>query len=153
MKFSTWKLWDNRNEHQLTQYPGIYAISISDAHLEGESFDISDDVVYFGMSNSVQGIKGRLEQFNNSLRDKRGGKHGGCERVRYDFPDGEQLAKRLFVSVLPFLCNTKEPSSNDLKRMGEVVKAEYDAFAWYFEAYGHLPKYNDKRLRPPKQKS
>ncbi|MEH6542753.1 MAG: hypothetical protein V7721_02320 [Porticoccaceae bacterium] len=153
MQFSKWKLWDNRAEHLSINYPGIYALSINDGNIEGQDFQLTSNICYFGMTNSKQGLKGRLGQFNNTLRDKKGGGHGGAERFRYDYKSGESLALRLFVSVWPFPCNTKEPTPDDYRQMGQVTKAEYDAFALYLEEFGNLPKYNDHKASPKHKKS
>ena len=70
LKFSSWAKWDNRI-FQLNnlQHPGIYALRISKCNIEAEAqpFDWVKDIVYFGMTNSVAGLKGRLSQFNNTL--------------------------------------------------------------------------------------
>jgi hypothetical protein len=41
--------------------PGIHAISISDAALAGKPFDWTPEIVYFGMTNSLSGLAGRLK--------------------------------------------------------------------------------------------
>lgn len=149
LQFSRWARWDNR-VLQLNglQYPGIYALLISKRNLGGQPFDWLKDIVYFGMTNSVAGLKGRLSQFNNTLRDKSGGGHGGADRFRYDYRDGEELANRLYVSVCPFECQVRDVTPESLLVLGQVAMAEYVAFAEYVKRFGTLPKYNNKKVSP-----
>lgn len=149
LKFSHWAKWDNRVSRlaDSLQCPGIYALRISNTNIEGQRFDWVKDIVYFGMTISVAGLKGRLNQFNNSLRDKKGGGHGGAERFRFKYKDGEKLAKILYVAVCPFKLY-KRNTYEYLLEHGEVVKAEYVALAEYFKRFKGLPKYNDKKASP-----
>lgn len=157
MKFSKWAKWDEREIvlKDLLKYRGIYAIAKSDKNMTGE-FNWEKGIVYFGMTNSTAGLAGRLKQFNNTLRKKRGGGHGGAARfIRKDASEKarEILAKKLFVSVSPFFSSKpgqKPESPRDLKLMGRVAKAEYDALASYLERHGALPEFNDKERSPKK---
>lgn len=149
INFSPWAKWDNRLTHlKNLQHPGIYSLAICGSNLEGLPFEWIEDISYFGMTNSVAGLKGRLSQFNNSLRDKSGGGHGGAERFRFDYPDGEKLAPNLYVAVCPFECKAREISPENLLVLGQVAMAEYIAFAGYVRLFGRLPKYNDKKAAP-----
>lgn len=153
MKFSHWEKFDLRQKI-LNRWPGIYSIAISENDISGTDFDYIKDIVYFGMTNSKTGLKGRLEQFNNTLRRKKGPGHGGAARFLYDClqhsEDGDSLAKRLYVAVCTFECDVTSIARKDLEKMGAVACAEYLAFAQYAEIYGHLPKYNDKKNSPKK---
>lgn len=157
LQFSKWALWDERESElsQLLSTPGIYALSISpNKSLSGEEFSLIEEIAYFGMTNSKAGLKGRLGQFNNSLRDKKGGGHGGAERFRRDYEDGDALAKILYVAVMSFECKvTQNPSPEDFLVMGDVAKAEYVAFARYLKEFQTLPKYNDKKASPKRKPS
>ncbi len=152
MKFSKWEKFDNREYLENIKYPGIYAIAISKDDISGIQFEYIKEIVYFGMTNSRSGLKGRLNAFNNTLRDKSGPGHGGAERFRYDYENGENLARKLYVAVCPFPCTVTSILRKDLETMGEVVRAEYLAFANYAEQYGNLPKYNDKQKSPKRKK-
>ncbi len=156
LKFSRWVLWGERDQlgKDELRKPGIYALAISpNKNLSGEAFFLIKEISYFGMTNSKAGLKGRLEQFDNSLRDKKGGGHGGAERFRCDYKDGNALAKILYVAVFAFECNTKEPTTEDYLTMGEIAMAEYVAFAKYMEKFQTLPKYNDKKASPKRKPS
>ena len=73
MQFSNWAKWENRDKKLSNlKHPGIYAIIISEANIEDEPFKLIKEICYFGMTNSIAGLKGRLNQFNNSLRDLTG---------------------------------------------------------------------------------
>lgn len=151
MNFSTWCKFDDREKLESINYPGIYALAIFRKNLAGSSFEYRDEIVYFGMSNSKAGLRGRLNAFNNSLRDKKGPGHGGAERFRFDYEDGDSLAKNLYVAVCTFECDVSSIKRQDLETMGEVTRAEYVAFANYAELYGALPKYNNKKLAPKRK--
>jgi hypothetical protein len=154
LKFSSWAIWDNRiSQLNNLQYPGIYALRISKRNIEAQPFEWVKDIVYFGMTNSVAGLKGRLSQFNNTLRDKRGGGHGGADRFRYDYKDGESLANLLYVAVCPFEYQGRDVTPENLLVHGQVAMAEYVAFAEYFKRFGELPKYNNKKASPKLSKS
>ena len=170
MKFSKWAKWDEREKaltlkmvgkkplsgKDLLKYRGIYALAISEkTDMTGKDFKWEKDIVYFGMTNSIKGFAGRLKQFDNTLRDRPGAGHGGAARFlsknERKHKKGNALAKKLFVSVCPFLRSEpgqKPKTASDLRVMGLVVKAEYDAWATYLRMYGALPKYNDKELSP-----
>ena len=148
LRFSRWVKWDDRSTLEGLEYPGIYALAISRIALSGQKFSLLKSIKYFGMTNSKAGLKGRLSQFNNTLRDKSGGGHGGADRFRFDYVDGEKLARILYVSVVSFECNSRSGLPCDLLVMGKVAMAEYQAFAKYSAQFKQLPKYNDKQMSP-----
>jgi hypothetical protein len=127
--------------------PGVYAIAIPKRNIAGTSFKWSKEIRYFGFTNAVGGLRGRLNQFNDSLRGKRDN-HGGAQRFRRKYRDGDALARKLYVSICPFNCNVSSNAAKDLRTMGDVVRAEYLAFAKYVEHFGSLPEFNDKKKSP-----
>lgn len=112
--------------------------------MAGTRFRWSKGFAYFGFTNAVGGLRGRLNQFNNTLRDKSGSGHGGAQRFRLKYRDGNPLAKKLYVAVCPFKCDVPTNKPADLRVMGDVVRAEYLAFAKYVTHYGRPPEFNDK---------
>lgn len=144
--FSRWTRWNERDQLQGIQSPGIYAIAISRDDLAESRFSWSEFIVYFGMTNAVAGLKGRLKQFDNTIMGKSG--HGGADRFLTDHPKYRTLTKVLYVAVAPFVCDVTSNSPKDLLTMGEVAKAEYECFAKYAALWGNLPKYNDKKISP-----
>lgn len=146
--FSRWVNFDHRHELKDTQFPGIYAIAISTSDIAGTRFSWTEEIAYFGFTNGVGGLRARLEQFNNTLRDKAGPGHGGAQRFRGKYRNGNALAKKLYVAISPFRCNVSSNKPADLRVMGEVVRAEYVAFAKYVTLFGRLPKFNDKENSP-----
>ncbi len=74
------------------------------------------------MTNSVAGLKGRLKQFDNTIVGQTG--HGGADRFRYEYQNYAELTEKLYVSVVPFICDVKTNNPKDLKVMGEVSKFE-----------------------------
>ena len=151
LHFSSWAHWKERTELAGLQYPGVYALAISDGDLAGAKFSWREDIVYVGMSNAKGGLKSRLKQFDNTIRGKRG--HGGGHRVRFKHPDYSRLVPRLFVSVWPFKCDVNCAHPNDLRKMGAVAMAEYECFARFAEKFGRVPEFNDKKRSPKKRRS
>ncbi|MCP1848394.1 MULTISPECIES: hypothetical protein [unclassified Bradyrhizobium] len=150
MQFSNWVKFNDRDQLKGTSYPGIYAIAISRANITGTRFRWVKNIAYFGFTNAAGGLRGRLNQFNNTLRESRPG-HGGAQRFRRKYPDGDALAKRLYVAVCAFECNVSTNKPADLRVMGDVVRAEYLAFAKYASLYRRLPEFNDKEKSPKQQ--
>ena len=145
-RFSRWKAWQARTELDRLHFPGIYALAISPVSLSDQVFSCTNQIVYFGMTNSVAGLQGRLKQFDNTIHEKTG--HGGADRFRHDYPKPKDLLHQLYVAVLPFECEVSSNTPSDLLTMGKVAMAEYECFARYAELFGHLPKYNDKKKSP-----
>jgi len=145
-RFSNWFKWEKRNNAENIKFPGIYIIAVSTENLEGRQFDWLSDIKYVGMTNSVAGLKGRLKQFDNTIIGKTG--HGGADRFRYEYQNYDDLIEKLYVSVIPFVCDVKSNNPKDLRVMGEVSKFEYDCFAQHVEVHGELPKFNDKTNSP-----
>ena len=150
MSFSNWVSWSKKASLAGIEYPGVYCIAISDSSLDGVEFSWFKDIAYIGMTNSIKGLAGRLRQFERTLHGSSG--HGGADRVRYVHSDFEVLAPRLYVSVQPIHCNSKDPKAIDYRAMGRVAQLEYDCFASYFEAYGRLPPFNDQKNAPKASK-
>lgn len=144
-RFSRWHLWTERGE--LPTCPGVYAIARSSESLGGRVFKFRDEIVYFGMTNAVFGLRGRLQQFDNTISGKRLA-HGGADRVRHGFSSYARLVSKLYVSVACFHC---DPASNlpaDLRKVGSVARFEYLCFAEYVDCFGRLPRFNDKASSP-----
>jgi hypothetical protein len=149
LQFLCWSKWEDRATNLINlNNPGIYALIISKNDINDEPFAWLEEIVYFGMTNSVLGLKGRLSQFDNSLRNKSDSGHGGADRFRFDYHDGNKLAKKLYVAVCPFMCKVSEITPENLIVQGKVAMAEYLAFAEYFQQFGRLPKYNNKKTAP-----
>ena len=126
MRFSNWVKFDKRDElGEKIKHPGVYAIAISTRNIAGTQFRWTKEISYFGFTNAVGGLRGRLNQFNNTLRDKPGPGHGGAERFLRKYPDGNALAKKLYVAVCPFECDVSTNKPAALRVMGDVVRAEY----------------------------
>ena len=97
-KFSDWKKWNERNNIYGGKYPGIYCIAISRSNLNDKKFSWIPQIKYIGMTNSIKGLKGRLDQFNYTIIGKPP-LHGGADRFRFEYQNYETLTKQLFVSV------------------------------------------------------
>ena len=150
VNFSNWIAWAKREDLAGVRSPGIYVLAIADTDIAGESFGWRQEIAYIGMSNSLAGLRGRLQQFDNTIAGKTG--HGGAQRFMHDHPEYDRLASMLWVAVWPFACNVARLAADDLRVMGEVARAEYECLARFKQIYGRLPKYNDKK-NSPKAKS
>ncbi len=145
-QFSKWYKWTDRNDAAGIKSPGIYAIAILARDLSGTPFKWLPEIRYIGMTNSRNGLKGRLKQFDNTIIGKGG--HGGADRAIYKHQNYETLIRELYVSVSSFECDVKTNEPTDLRIMGEVVKFEYDCIARYVELFKVLPEFNNKMLSP-----
>lgn len=143
-KFTKWLSWNSRGDHAGFNYPGIYAIAYSSSDLSNKPFAWRKEVIYVGMTNAVSGLKGRLQQFDNTIAGKRG--HGGADRVRYKHRNYSKLVQKLYVSVSAFKCDPASNRPSDLRTMGDVARFEYQCFAFYVEKFGQLPEFNNKKV-------
>ncbi len=143
--FSNWVKWVDRNKLEGIKYPGIYCIAVSNKLLT--EFDFITELEYIGMTNSIGGLRSRLNQFDTTIRKVRKN-HGGADRFLYQYQNYEVIKDNIYVAIRSFKCNSKKPSPTDLRIMGEVAKCEYDCWASYIEINGNYPKFNDKSNAP-----
>mgnify|MGYP001569243746 CR=1 FL=1 len=146
--FSKWAKWSDRDTLEGIQFPGIYAIALSEADISKKQFSWRKEIIYIGMTNAKGGLKGRLNQFDNTI--KGGDGHGGAHRVRFKHPKYNKLVPQLYVAVCPKECNVASNEPSDLRIMGYVANHEYECFACFAETFGQLPEFNDKKRSPKK---
>ena len=89
-EFFCWKKigrddYSDELKDDIYKHPGNYAIAIdSSGIMEGKEFQFKDEgskIVYFGMTNSREGFRGRLKQFYKTIHDCKGKpQHGGACR-------------------------------------------------------------------------
>jgi len=148
--FSAWQRWSERNRLAGMEFPGVYAIALSEQDISNHEFSWIPEVIYVGMTNAQGGLKSRLRQFENTIG---GGRvHGGAERIRFKYPDHHTLVSRLYVSIHPRECDVQSNRPYDLRIMGEVAQHEYECFATFAERFNRLPEFNDKKKSPKKQR-
>lgn len=123
-------------------------MAISEVDISGEPFSWLASVIYVGMTNARGGLKSRLAQFDRTIQGGAG--HGGGRRVRFKHGDDDALTAELYVAIRPFACDVTSETPADLRVMGEVARYEYECFALFVEAFGHLPEFNDKKRSPKK---
>lgn len=126
--------------------PGVYAVAITNERLHARPFSWLAVIRYVGMTVSVAGLKGRLKQFDTTLRGRI--EHGGADRVRFRYRDYDRLKPRLFVAAAVMRCDITDLSPRSLRCMGDVVKLEYTCLAEYHQQFGRLPQFNDKPRSP-----
>ncbi|NLX07719.1 MAG: hypothetical protein GXY33_21480 [Phycisphaerae bacterium] len=150
-RFTGWMNWTNRGSLPGLSYPGVYVLAISSTDLAGACFSWRPEIVYIGMTNAKGGLKGRLGQFDNTIKGKDG--HGGAQRVRVRHPDYARLVRRLYVAVDAFPCEVASENPGDLRIMGQVAQHEYECLAMFAERFSGLPEFNDKRRSPKGRRS
>lgn len=143
--FNEWQKWENRTLTKCLSFPGIYILCLSDTDISSQKFQWSPNIIYIGMTNSKAGLKGRLKQFDNTIKGKTG--HGGADRVRFKHQDYFELTDKLYISTRNFPCEVKRENPEDLLIMGEVCKHEYECFAEFMNLYGRWPEFNDKSTK------
>lgn len=75
-RFTQWAQWKERDQLEGVKCPGIYALSVADGTFDPSAlFTWVGQIAYIGMTNSVGGLKARLQQFDNAINGKVG--HGG----------------------------------------------------------------------------
>lgn len=146
-RFSVWKRWGDRSTLSDLHYPGVYALCMTRAVLNGRRFSWRPDIIYFGMTNSIPGLAGRLQQFDDTIFGKRTS-HGGADRVRFKHRRYARLVARLYVSVRPVTCVVTSNAPRDLRLMGKVAELEYLCLARYVQKFRRLPPFNDKKHAP-----
>lgn len=142
-----WLPWGQRGDIPRSRWPGVYAIARSRRDLADRAFSLLEEIIYFGMTNGVSGLQGRLQQFDNTISGKRLA-HGGADRVRHGDASYSRLVPRLYVSVARFTYDPKSNLPADLRKMGNVARFEYLCFAEFVGRFGHLPRFNDKANAP-----
>jgi len=143
--FSNWFQWVERKQlGTVLNYPGIYAICSSpNRNLHNEPFEWRENMIYIGMTNSVNGLKGRLKQFDNTMQGKTG--HGGADRVRFKHQDYNEFISSAYVAVCYIECDVTSNRPVNLRKMGKVAENEYLAIAEYVERFNKLPEFNNKK--------
>jgi hypothetical protein len=148
--FSSWIKFNDRKalEENDWEFPGVYAIAISEKDISKTKFCYIKEIVYFGVSPE-NSLKGRLNQFKTTINPKNKSKpHGGAVRF-VDNIKGKKWRSQLYVSIMPFTkCDVKSKKANDLKMMGEIVRQEYICLAEYVGKYKELPRFNNENLSP-----
>lgn len=145
-RFSAWSSWDDRHNQERLSCPGVYAIAHTTERLAGRRFSWRGDIIYIGMTNSVAGLKGRLNQFHRTMVGDPA--HGGADRVRFSHPNYATFRKRAYLTVAPFACDPRSNLPSDLRIMGDVARFEYQCLAHFAEQFDRLPQFNDKRRAP-----
>lgn len=144
-KFTNWVKWEDRNKLENINYPGIYCIAVSNDILN--EFKFIKELEYIGMTNSKGGLRSRLRQFDATIKKIRTN-HGGADRFLYEYENYEEIKDKIYVAIRSFECNTKNPTPNDLRIMGDVAKCEWVCWAIYIENNDRYPKFNDKNKSP-----
>jgi len=143
--FSEW-VHINRKDELLRHghnCPGIYAIAYSNDNISGKAFDYIEDIIYFGMSRSKLGLKGRLYQFFSVINEK-GQQHSGAKRIHRELSmENNKWREKLYISIMPCIyCDVNSYTARDLLFIGDIVKEEYVCFSKYVERFSKMPRFN-----------
>ncbi len=144
--FSKWHSWDDREMFWDISRPGVYVVAHSRQNLSGRRFSWRCEIIYVGMTNAIGGLRGRLRQFDNTMRGKL--QHGGADRVRYKHRNYRTFRKTAYVALAPFRCDPSTEHPKDLRIMGDVARLEFRCLAHFAERFGALPRFNDKKAAP-----
>jgi hypothetical protein len=144
--FSKWHAWDDREMFSDISRPGVYVVAHSQENLAGHRFSWRREIIYIGMTNAIAGLRGRLRQFDNTMRGKL--QHGGADRVLYKHQNYRTFRKTAYVALAPFRCDPSSNSPKDLRIMGDVTRLEFRCLAHFVERFGALPEFNDKKAAP-----
>lgn len=132
LDFGPWHAWEKRRDIASSHMPGVYLLANTRKNLRGASAGWGD-VSYIRMTNSRQGLRGRWQQFYNSVRGKNG--HSGGNTVLLDLGHYEGWTQNLFVAAIPIECDVVHATERDLIRMGWVAYLEYEAFAAFHRQF------------------
>lgn len=146
--FSNWVKWTERNELIEIKNLGVYALAYTQLNISNRKFADRPEIIYFGMTNAIGGLRSRLNQFDHAIKGGRG--HGSGQRVRFKYPDYNHLSQCLYVSVMPFECDVESNEPEDLRIKGDVAQQEYECSALFVEKFGRLPEFNDMKRSPKK---
>ncbi len=141
--FSNWVKWGNRDKLTNVKLPGVYCIAVSKDNLENSAFSWIEEIEYIGMTNAISGLKGRLKQFDNTIKGKTG--HGGADRFKYKYENYDEVVNDIYVAMDAFDCDVTSNKPHDLIMMGDVARQEYVCFAEYVKRFKKLPRFNDKK--------
>lgn len=131
-----------------SEFPGVYLLAYTEKNLEDTAVNIKD-VFYVGMSNSKGGVFQRLNQFIKGI--EKCDLHSAAVRFFREYANNTPFSrtginKKFYVIFLSIPCkvNKEERSAEDLRKMGEVAKFEYDVLAYIKEKLGKEPELNKK---------
>lgn len=142
MEFSMWYEWDHRHSYTHRCRPGVYLIAITNRKNLAGTQTKWKDVVYIGMTNSVNGLAGRWYQLDRTIKGGHG--HSGGKSMRKALGDYGTWDKKVYVAALPVDCDVATGTPEDYIKMGWVAFYEYEAFSEYAKAVGGHPKYNKR---------
>jgi hypothetical protein len=139
-----WYKWVNRNGIKFRNQPAVYYIAYTNVDISGQDFTYLKDIIYIGVTTSQEGLKGRLDNFENSMKGING-VHGGAERVRFKHKDFATFFANAYVSAKIFELSSNRNSPNDWRIKGDCLGDEYKSIATYLEMYEELPEFNDHK--------
>jgi len=166
--FSKWVKFSEREaklKEKDLKSPGIYAIAFdSEGKLNGNPFEYNKEIVYFGMTKQVGGLKSRLQQFDSTINNGKS-LHGGASRFIqfYNKNTITNWKDHLYVSIWPFYLEgfsikelenggfeskDKDKAAETYAMIGEVVKAEYFCFSKYITKFDGVTKFNNQKHYP-----
>ena len=144
MTNTKWHMWSDRNKIANKNQPAVYFIAYSEENISDKDFSFIKEIIYIGMSISNNGLKGRLDQFEDAMKGK-DGVHGGAERVRLKYKNSEEFFKKAYFSAMIYKLSDKRDSSDDWRTKGDCVGHEYKSFADYMDIFNCLPEFNDQK--------
>lgn len=126
--------------------PGIYILTQSEIDLSNSQVDIQE-IIYVGISNSQNGVRGRLRQFLNSIENKiESGeiKQFSRESMRESEYSNHSMPQHFYYCVFCLSCNVERGKReyNDLLTMGDIARLHYLFLAHIKKTLGREPILN-----------
>ncbi len=144
MTNTKWYRWSDRNKITNKNQPAVYFIAYSEKDISDKDFSFIKEIVYIGMTISLNGLKGRLDQFEAAMKGK-DGVHGGAERVRFKYKDSGKFFEKTYISAKIFALSDTRETADDWRTKGDCVRHEYKSFADYIDKFKCLPEFNDQK--------
>ena len=142
MENTKWYKWKDRNKIENRNQPAVYFIAHSNEDISGNEFSMRKEIVYIGMTISKNGLKGRLDQFENTMKGLFR-THGGAERVMFKHTNYRDFFEKAYISAKIFPLSISRDTPNDWRVKGDCAGHEYKSFADYKEEFKELPEFND----------
>jgi len=95
LEFSNWIHWDNRDELDEIQFPGIYLLAHFDCVPAGPTYPKDKNIIYNGETCNT--LKNRWRQFHRSAFEDKQGHSGGITYREHQRSKG----KILYVAAFP----------------------------------------------------
>jgi len=145
--FGKWMKWTDETKHDFYKYPGIYLIcfdSKNASSLIGKKPNFEDsNIHYIGESHSKNGLKIRLNQFEQAVENYYG--HTGGHKIYWEraYRNRDNYwQKQTAFSVLPIEYNGDYSKKDKVVLKTITQYLETKALMQFYKKFSRLPEYN-----------